>query len=55
MAVAKRYPVPMRFIGLTDYAESGAPEALMRKYGLTADDIAREAIELVNMRQEAVV
>ena len=55
MAVAKRHPVPMRFIGLTDYAESGAPEALMRKYGLTADDIAREAIELVNMRQEAAV
>jgi len=55
MAVAKRHPVPMRFIGLTDYAESGAPEALMRKYGLTADDIAREAIDLVNVRQEAVL
>lgn len=55
MAVAKRHPVPIRFIGLTDYAESGAPEALMRKYGLTANDIAREAIDLVNMRQEAAV
>jgi transketolase len=55
MAVAKRHPVPIRFIGLTDYAESGAPEALMRKYGLTANDIAREAIDLVNMRQEAGV
>lgn len=55
MAAAKRYPVPMRFVGLYDYAESGAPDALMRKYGLTAEDIAREAVELVNMRQGAAV
>jgi transketolase len=55
MAVARRYPVPMRFIGLYDYAESGAPEALMRKYGLTADDIAREATALVNSRQKVAV
>ncbi|MCS6949107.1 MAG: transketolase C-terminal domain-containing protein [Armatimonadota bacterium] len=55
MAVAKRHPVPMRFIGLTDYAESGAPEALMRKYGLTADHIARQALDLLQQRQGALV
>lgn len=39
-AAARRCPVPMEFVGLNDtYAESGAPEALLRKYGLTADDI----------------
>ncbi len=38
--VARTQPVPMEFIGLHDtYAESGDPEALLRKYGLTADDI----------------
>lgn len=55
MAVARLHPVPMRFVGLTGYAESGAPDALLRKYGLTADDIARKAIELVNLRQKAAV
>ncbi|MER3475025.1 MAG: transketolase [Armatimonadota bacterium] len=55
MAVARLHPVPMRFVGLRGYAESGAPDALMRKYGLTADDIAREALELVNTRQKAAV
>ncbi|HKJ92235.1 MAG TPA: transketolase C-terminal domain-containing protein [Longimicrobiales bacterium] len=39
-AVARLQPVPMEFVGLDDtYAESGEPEALMRKYGLTADDV----------------
>lgn len=39
-AVARLHPVPMEFVGLDDtYAESGEPEALMRKYGLTADDV----------------
>lgn len=55
MAVARLHPVPMRFVGLTDYAESGAPDALLRKYGLTADDIVQKAIELVNLRQKAAV
>ena len=33
-------PVPMEFVGLDDtYAESGDPEALMRKYGLTAAEV----------------
>jgi transketolase len=37
---ARLHPVPMEFVGLHDtYAESGDPEALMRKYGLTADEV----------------
>jgi transketolase len=46
--VAASHPVPMRFVGLTDtYTDSGEPEALLEKYGLTAHDIvvaARDAI-----------
>jgi len=46
--VAETRPVPMRFVGLADtYTDSGEPEALLEKYGLTSQDIvvaAREAV-----------
>jgi transketolase len=39
-AVVTQQPVPVEFVGLDDlYAESGDPEALMRKYGLTAEEV----------------
>lgn len=39
-AVCASHPAPMEFVGLDDtYAESGAPGDLLRKYGLTADQI----------------
>ena len=39
-SAARQHPVPMEFVGLDDiYAESGDPEALMRKYGLTATEV----------------
>jgi transketolase len=45
--VSASCPVPMRFVGLADvYTDSGEPEALLEKYGLTAQDIvvaARQA------------
>lgn len=48
MSAARQQPVPMRFVGIRDtYAESGTPEGLLAKYGLTAGDIVREALELV--------
>src|SRR5262249_26958872 len=51
MSAARRRPVPMRFVGLRDtFAESGTPEGLLAKYGLTAGDIAREALELVGKK-----
>jgi transketolase len=38
--VVQTHAVPMEFVGLDDtYAESGDPEALMIKYGLTADEV----------------
>jgi transketolase len=46
--VAATHPVPMRFVGLADtYTDSGDPDDLLKKYGLTAQDIlvaAREAV-----------
>jgi transketolase len=48
MSAARQKPVPMRFIGLNDtFAESGPPEALLAKYGLTAGDILKAVKELV--------
>lgn len=41
--VAATTPVPMGFVGITQYAESGKWEELLEKYGLTAADIVREA------------
>jgi transketolase len=39
-AVAKSTPVPMEFVGIRNtYAESGTPDQLMEKYGLTAANI----------------
>ncbi len=47
MSAARQHPVPMRFVGLRDtFAESGTPEGLLKKYGLTADDVVRAALEL---------
>jgi transketolase len=48
MSAARQHPVPMRFVCLADtYAESGTGEQLLKKYGLTASDIVREARALV--------
>jgi transketolase len=46
--VAAVHPVPMRFVGLADtYVESGDPDDLLEKYGLTARHIAAAAREAV--------
>ena len=44
--IAGEHPVPMRFVGLQDrYVESGDPWDLLRKYHLTAEDIAEAGRE----------
>jgi transketolase len=46
--VASTHPVPMRFVGLDDtYTDSGEPEELLAKYGMTAHDIVAAAREAV--------
>jgi transketolase len=51
MSAARQHPVPMRFVGLRDtFAESGTPEELLAKYGLTAKDIARAAQEVLGKK-----
>jgi transketolase len=44
MTVAELAPVPIRYVNLGDqYGESGSPEALIEKYGLTAANVAAAA------------
>jgi transketolase len=52
-AAAKSRPVPIEFVGIQDtYAESGAPDQLMEKYGLTAPYIVK-AVHTVLKRKSA--
>jgi transketolase len=47
LAVSQHHPCPMRFVDLDDrYAESGAPDDLLRAYGLTSERIVAAALEL---------
>ncbi|PIN80631.1 hypothetical protein COV11_03660 [Candidatus Woesearchaeota archaeon CG10_big_fil_rev_8_21_14_0_10_30_7] len=40
--LAETYPVPMRFIGIKDhYGESGNPDELLKKFGLTKEQIIK--------------
>ncbi len=49
--VAQTHPVPMRFVGLADtYTDSGEPEDLLIKYGMTADDIVRAARAVLQVK-----
>ncbi len=42
LALAEHHPVPMQFVNVPDtYAESGKPEELLAKYGLTTDAIVQ--------------
>jgi transketolase len=51
MSAARQQPVPMRFVALRDtFAESGPAEGLLMKYGLTAEDITRAALELTGKK-----
>ncbi|MCF8236280.1 MAG: transketolase family protein [Bacteroidales bacterium] len=46
--VVQNQPVPMAIIGMPDrFGESGQPEELMRRYGLTAEAIVDKAIGLL--------
>lgn len=47
--LSENYPVPVRRIGMLDhFGESGTPEELLEKFGLTAPHIAKTVQELVN-------
>jgi transketolase len=49
--VARLHPAPMEFVGIADtYAESGDPEELMKKYGLTSEEVTLAVRRLLSRR-----
>lgn len=51
-AVAECYPVPIEFIGIHDrYAESGQPQELLEKYGLSPSAIAAAAKQALRRKR----
>ena len=48
--LAERMPVPLEMVALDRYAESGAPELLMEKYGLTSDKVAEAVRRVVDRK-----
>lgn len=55
MALARLRPTPCSFVNLDDtYAESGKPELLMEKYGLTAQHIAQSAREVLERKTSSL-
>ena len=46
--LAQHYPVPMRILGMQDgFGESGAPDELMKRYGLSSDAIYQAVKDFV--------
>jgi len=52
LTLAEIHPVPIRFVNLGDqFGESGSPEALIEKYGLTADKVATAARDVIRAKE----
>ncbi len=50
--VCQSCPVPIRMIGIQDtFGQSGDPEELMKAYGLTGQDIAKTALDVIAMKK----
>lgn len=53
--VSQNYPVAMEFVGVKDsFGESGQPDELMQKYGLTATDIHQKAIHVIRRKSQSL-
>jgi transketolase len=50
LVLARRRPTPLRVVGVIGYAESGKPQELLDKYGLTSAAIATAAREVLAAR-----
>ena len=51
-ALSERQPVPMQRVGVNDaFGQSGLPDELLVKYGLTAENIAEKAKAAIARKQ----
>jgi transketolase len=50
-ALVQNYPVPQEFVGMQDsFGESGAPEELLKKYGMTAEDTLKAVLKVAKRK-----
>lgn len=50
--VSESYPVPIKRIGIEDsFGESGTPSELMKKFGLTEENIKKAVLEVIRRKQ----
>jgi transketolase len=49
--VTETEPVPVEFVGVHSYAESGTPEQLLDKYGLTSREVVAAALRVINRKR----
>jgi transketolase len=50
--LARNYPAPLEMVGVNDtFGESGTPDQLMKKYGLTADKIVEQVKKVMARKQ----
>lgn len=50
--LSAHYPVPMQFVGMPDsFGESGAPEELLNKYGMSVERIIEAALQTIKMKK----
>jgi transketolase len=50
--VVENHPVPMRIMGFPGFAPTGSAEFLLEHFGLTAEGIAKAALELVQRKRQ---
>ncbi|MBL7068897.1 MAG: transketolase family protein [Candidatus Omnitrophica bacterium] len=50
--LSEEAPVPMRMIGIRDrFGESGTPDQLLKRFGLTSSDIVKAAQEVIGLKK----
>jgi transketolase len=50
--LARNFPAPLEYVGVHDtFGESGTPDELMKKYGLTADKIVEQVKKAISRKQ----
>ena len=53
-AMENPYPVPQEFVGVKDrFGESGEPNELLEKFGLTKENIIKAVTEVLRMKGKA--
>lgn len=51
--VSQHFPVPIKIIGVEDhFGESGKPQELLQKFGLTKENIIKEALSVLRMKEK---